>query len=65
MGWRVEYRERPTPEPGTFRVRITSAERSFDDLVLVWEGPGEPPEREPDVVKLNLREPAPVPYLDN
>lgn len=65
MTWRVERRERPTPEPGTFVVRVTSAEKSFDELVLVWEGPGEPPERKPDEVRLHLREPAHVPYLDN
>lgn len=65
MGWRVEHRERTTPEPGKFVVRVSSAERSFDELVIVWEGPGEPPERKPDSVKLHVREPAPIPYLDN
>lgn len=63
MTWRIEVRD-PEAQYNPFTGKW-EAFLAGPSLVAVWEGPGEPPERKPDEVKLHLREPAPVPYLDN
>jgi len=54
MTWRVVRRHRTPTDPGTFVVRVSTAEASGQRLAAEWDGDTPPSGRRPDAVRLTL-----------